>query len=220
MIESNKDKLTSFEYNKMKFKAINAADDIKKYHAHLLVAQNQNKFWSNLSDDSGKTAQMISDFPQQKLPEWNQQTQEQYFGNAAMANWHMTQIKKKLPSGFKEVQSFPTIYDRKTHQDTYLVVPTMESNLLLYSKANENVKYIDLKTDNASCYTNETFYKSIMEMNEKMPIKIQRIIHNAPGDGKDSAGKYCIYFLVEAGNVIYVSQKKLIILLVDIKIQK
>ena len=34
MIESNKDKLTSFEYNKMKFKAINAADDIKKYHAY------------------------------------------------------------------------------------------------------------------------------------------------------------------------------------------
>ena len=131
---------------------------------------------------------MIADFPQQKAPEWNLQMQTQYFGLAAIANWHMVQIKKQLPSGVKDVQSFPAIFDEKTHQDTFLLVPTIESNLQLYSKGNENVKYVDMKTDNASCYSNEVFYKSVADMNKRLPIKIRRIVHNAAGDGKDSAG--------------------------------
>ena len=98
IIEKNKDKLHSVEYNKLKHKSVNAAKNIKKYHAHLLQAQNQNTFWSDLTDNSGEAVQMIADFPQQKAPEWNLQMQTQYFGLAAIANWHMVQIKKQLPT--------------------------------------------------------------------------------------------------------------------------
>ena len=88
VLEENQDKISKLQYNTSKFVTWKAWEDISKFHGHILMSQNQNKFWSTQGekDNNGEVAFAVADFPQQYLPKRKEETQQQYFAKAGNVN--------------------------------------------------------------------------------------------------------------------------------------
>ena len=146
LVEENKDKMAPIQYNKLKFVTWKAYKEIAQFHGHILQSQNQNRNWSAESSKSiGDMAFAIADFPQQYLPNYINETQVQYFSKAGF-NWHMLQLKI-MEQENQFMHSFPTIFlGGKVSQDSHLILPMLEEEFKVFSKAHPEVKFIQLKT--------------------------------------------------------------------------
>lgn len=171
-----------------------ALKNIARYQSHLVKAFIQKDAWMKRFEELDEANIFVtSDWSQKMNPKQHREKQSEYFGKRGIS-MHITVVEKlksekdergNIKKYNIETDTYASIIDKDSIQDSQAVVAIILANLADYKKLHPEVKRAFLRSDCAGCYKSSKCLEAMWQKSISIPgLCIAAWIFSAPQAGK------------------------------------